>query len=59
LVSETLLEILWCPVCHGDLVENEAASSLDCTACGRSYPVKDGIPDMVPEGTTPEDGGDG
>jgi hypothetical protein len=30
-----------------DLTEDEAASRLVCTECGRRYPVRDGIPVML------------
>jgi uncharacterized protein len=46
-IPEDLLAIMACPVCHGTLEEREAA--LACTACGLHYPVRDGIPIMLPE----------
>jgi len=41
------MAIMACPVCHGTLEERDAA--LACTACGLHYPVRDGIPIMLPE----------
>jgi uncharacterized protein YbaR (Trm112 family) len=46
-VPEELLAILVCPACHGVLEDHETA--LACTACGLWYPVRDGIPIMLPE----------
>lgn len=44
-IDPELLAMLVCPVDHAalDLVE----SNLVCSECGRSYPVIDGIPNMV------------
>ncbi|MGH8928434.1 MAG: Trm112 family protein [Acidimicrobiia bacterium] len=49
LIDPDLLAIMVCPFDHGDLVEDEPASRLVCVACGRRYPVEDGIPMMRPE----------
>lgn len=46
-----LLQILACPVCKGELLQSEEGSSLLCKPCGRSYPVIDGIPVLLPEQT--------
>lgn len=40
-----LLEILCCPACHGDLVEQ--TDGLLCQGCGLLYPIEDGIPVML------------
>ena len=47
-VDPKLLEMLVCPDCHGAvlLVEDEGGG-LQCEACGRIYPVRDGIPVML------------
>jgi uncharacterized protein YbaR (Trm112 family) len=47
LIDPGLAEILVCTVCHGSLRQEVEASLLVCTACGRSYPVRDGIPIML------------
>ena len=47
LIDPILAEILVCPADHGDLAEDEAQSLLICESCGRSYPVRDGIPIML------------
>jgi uncharacterized protein YbaR (Trm112 family) len=49
LIDPVLSGILVCPADHGSLDEDEAASRLTCTTCGRSYPVRDGIPVMIIE----------
>ena len=56
-MKRTLLDILACPACkHHPLsleVEREDGAEvvegkLICPGCGASYPVQDGIPDMLP-----------
>jgi uncharacterized protein len=47
LVSQELLDILVCPACRAKVVLDE--SFLTCAACGRRYPVRDGIPVMLIE----------
>ena len=47
LIDPALMEILVCPACRSDLIEDEPASELACTSCGRRYPVRDGIPIML------------
>jgi uncharacterized protein YbaR (Trm112 family) len=44
-VDPDLLALLVCPIDHAELELKE--STLVCTACGRVYPVVDGIPNMV------------
>ena len=56
-----LLELLACPVCHGDLVLHPDDRGLECPACRLLYPVRDGIPIMLedearPTGPDPEIG---
>ena len=54
-----LLEILCCPVCKGDLAltatrrtgDEIEVGSLACAKCKVTYPIEDGIPDLLP----PED----
>lgn len=47
-MSGELLSLLACPVCRGGLAWT--ADSATCEDCGRSYPVKDGIPVLLPPG---------
>ncbi len=44
-VAPELLEILACPVDHAPVTEE--GDRLVCGACGRRYPVRDGIPVML------------
>lgn len=56
-VDRELLEILACPVEKAPL--REESDRLVCTACGRRYPVRDGIPVMlVDEAESPKSGRD-
>ena len=52
----TLMEILVCPMCRGDLdltiTEQDGdeivSGSLRCTECQEEYPIEDTIPNMLP-----------
>ena len=44
-----LLEILVCPVTKGQLVYDREAGELVSRAAGLAYPVRDGIPIMLPD----------
>jgi uncharacterized protein len=56
LVDPKLRAILVCPVDHAELADDEAASRLVCTSCGRRYPVRDGIPVFLLEEAEMPDG---
>jgi uncharacterized protein YbaR (Trm112 family) len=51
-----LMEILVCPMCKGDLaltVDKEEGGEiiegkLVCAACSETYPIEDGIPNLLP-----------
>ena len=47
LIDPKLAEILVCPVDKADLTQDVEASHLECTECGRRYPVRQGIPVML------------
>ncbi|MCX6986287.1 MAG: Trm112 family protein [Lentisphaerae bacterium] len=47
MLKKELLDILVCPVDKKPLKELEKEMKLECSACGRKYPVKDGIPVML------------
>lgn len=44
-----LLEILVCPVTHGPLEYDRTAGELISPKAGLAYPVRDGVPVMLPE----------
>jgi uncharacterized protein YbaR (Trm112 family) len=44
-----LLEILVCPVSHGRLIWDREARELISKGAGLAYPVRDGVPIMLPE----------
>lgn len=46
-VPEDLLAIMACPACHSPL--EDRGEALACTGCGLHYPVREGIPIMLPE----------
>lgn len=47
MIDLSLLEILACPACQGDVTLQDA--KIVCQKCGRRYPIKDGIPIMLVE----------
>ena len=49
--DEKVLEQLACPACRGDLrLDTER---IVCVACGRAYPIIDGIPMLIPNRAKP------
>ncbi len=52
-LSEELLQILACPVCRTPVRALADEQELECVSCGRRYPVRDGLPVMLPEEATP------
>ncbi len=48
-VDPRLLEILVCPVTKGPLEYDRTANELISRAARRAYPIRDGIPIMLPE----------
>jgi uncharacterized protein YbaR (Trm112 family) len=55
-MKRDLMDILACPLCKGDLTlevfsENDyeiVTGKLSCAACKETYPIEDGIPNMLP-----------
>jgi len=51
-----LMEILCCPVCHGELAltvrkrekDEIVEGTLRCAHCKEDYPIEDGIPNLLP-----------
>lgn len=55
-IDPRLLEILVCPVTRGPLRWDAAAQELVSLQARLAYPVRDGIPIMLPEDARPLDG---
>ena len=56
-VDPRLLEILVCPVTHGPLVYDRVRQELVSRGARLAYPIRDGVPIMLPEeGRALEDG---
>jgi uncharacterized protein YbaR (Trm112 family) len=51
-ISKEVLAILVCPVCKKPVYPLPDDSGYKCEACKRLYPVRDGIPVMLPEEAT-------
>jgi len=47
-VDPKLLEFLVCPVTHGPLTYDREAQELISKQAGLAYPIRDGIPIMLP-----------
>ena len=55
-MKRELMKILACPMCKGDLKletteENDGeifAGCLTCATCQQSYPISEGIPNLLP-----------
>ena len=51
-----LMDILACPVCKGELIlaqheiegEEIMSGTLNCEACEETYPIEEGIPNLLP-----------
>ena len=48
-LDPAILELLVCPVSHGPLSYDEAADELISKEAKLAYPVRDGIPIMLPD----------
>jgi uncharacterized protein YbaR (Trm112 family) len=53
MLDNALLKMLVCPVCKGQLTYDTQNGTLDCVACRLRYPVRDGIPVMLPQEAQP------
>ncbi len=54
-LDEQWLSRLACPACHGTL--RAQADTILCTACGRRYPILNGIPVLISDRATPPPSG--
>ncbi len=52
-IDPRLLEILVCPVTKGPLDYDRAANELISRKAGLAFPIRDGIPIMLPEEARP------
>ncbi len=52
-MDKRLLELLVCPICKGPLRAAGAPAELVCRPDRLAYPVRDGIPIMLPEEARP------
>ena len=48
-VDPRLLEVLVCPVTHGPLTYNKKRQELISVSARLAYPIRDGVPLMLPE----------
>ena len=48
-IDPRLLEILVCPLTRGRLIYDRAAGELISEKAGLAYPIRDGIPIMLPD----------
>ncbi|WGI26888.1 Trm112 family protein [Halomonas alkaliantarctica] len=48
-MDKELLAMLVCPMCNGKLKYDRDAQELRCHYDGLAYPIKEGIPVMLPE----------
>ncbi len=48
-ISKELLDVLACPDCRVSLEYSEDGKSLKCRKCSQSYPVRNGIPILLPK----------
>ncbi|HJS86122.1 MAG TPA: Trm112 family protein [Acetobacteraceae bacterium] len=55
-VDPKLLEILVCPLTKGPLEYDRARGELISRKAGLAYPIRDGIPIMLPEEARPLEG---
>ena len=47
-IPKDLYDILACPVDKADLSYTKDRTGLKCTKCGHVYPIRDGIPILLP-----------
>jgi uncharacterized protein YbaR (Trm112 family) len=48
-IPQDLLDILVCPICKTPVAYTSDLTGLKCPTCRRVYPIKDDIPNMLPE----------
>ncbi|MBI2650666.1 Trm112 family protein [Candidatus Woesearchaeota archaeon] len=50
-MPKDLFDILACPLCKADLEYAKGKKGLVCSGCGEKYPIKEGIPVLLPPKT--------
>lgn len=55
-LPQDLLDILVCPACKQPLSLSLAQDSFKCAACRRVYPIRDGIPVLLIDQATIDQG---
>ncbi len=53
MLDKRLLPLLACPVCKSGLRHDATADELICIACMLAFPIREGIPVMLPEEARP------
>jgi uncharacterized protein YbaR (Trm112 family) len=53
MIEPELLSLLGCPLEDERPPLREEGDLLICTSCGAGFPVRDGIPDLLPESAIP------
>jgi uncharacterized protein YbaR (Trm112 family) len=54
MIDKELLDILACPVCKTEIKPTADEKGLKCPQCHRVFPIKEGIPVMIPDEATIE-----
>ena len=49
MISSEYMKILACPECKGELLQTDSGTTLFCLPCGINYPIRGGIPVMLPD----------
>ena len=47
-IPKDLFDILACPLCKADLEYTRDKKGLACSKCGEKYPIKEGVPVLLP-----------
>ena len=50
-ILKDLFDILACPLCKADLEYTKGKKGLICSKCGAEYPIREGIPALLPAKT--------
>ncbi len=52
MISNELIAILCCPLCHSDVRIDVNRTTVICSHCNKEFIIKDNIPIMIPLQTT-------